>query len=126
MSLVLGWAAVDELHAEWDACLAALAAAPDRETTARALAALIEHSQRHFAAEEGWMRAAAFPAIGCHEREHAEVLAVVREVERRFAEGDDAIAPRLAAELPLWFEHHARSMDAGFVAHLQAGVSAAA
>lgn len=125
MSLVLGWAPVDELHAEWDDCLAALAGAQGREQTALALAGLIEHSQRHFSAEEGWMREAGFPAIACHEREHAEVLAVVQEVQRRFAAGDDEIAPRLAAELPRWFEQHAGSMDAGFVAHLQAELSAA-
>lgn len=119
MSLALGWAPVDELHAEWDACLAALAAAQGREATAAALAALIEHSERHFGAEEAWMRESGFAAIGCHEREHAEVLAVVREVARRFEAGDDEIAPRLAAELPQWFELHAGRMDAAFVAHLQ-------
>jgi len=119
MSLVLGHAGIDQLHAEWDAVLAEMRLAQGRHAMATALRGLIDHLEHHFGAEEAWMRDSAFGPMGCHQREHSQVLEVVREVLRRFEAGDEEIAGRLAQELPHWFSVHASTMDAVLAEHLE-------
>lgn len=119
MSLVLGHAGIDDLHAEWDLTVAGMRAAQGRAAMAAALTTLVAHLERHFGAEETWMRESAFGPLGCHQREHAQVLEVVREVLRRFEAGDDDIAQRLVEELPHWFSAHASTMDAALAEHLE-------
>ncbi|GMV56950.1 MAG: hypothetical protein AMXMBFR72_00710 [Betaproteobacteria bacterium] len=118
-AIPLGYAPIDALHAEFDACVAALTDAPAERLPA-ALSALRAHVLRHFGDEERWMRESAFPAFDCHQREHDKVLDVLAEVERRFAEGDEEVVRRLATELPNWFSIHAATMDAALVAWLGA------
>lgn len=117
-AIPLGYAPIDALHAEFDACVAALTDAPAERLPA-ALSALRAHVLRHFGDEERWMRESAFPAFDCHQREHDKVLDVLAEVERRFTEGDEEVVRRLAAELPNWFALHATTMDAALVAWLR-------
>jgi len=124
-AIPLGYAPIDALHAEFDACVAMLADA-GVERLPVALSALRAHLMRHFGDEQRWMRESRFPALDCHRREHDRVLDVLAEVERRFAEGDEAVVRRLAAELPHWFALHATTMDAALVAWLRANSAAAA
>jgi hemerythrin-like metal-binding protein len=106
----VGWPAIDHLHAECDALLAALAAATDGEQL-RAIDLLFEHLLEHFGAEEALMQASEYPRLDCHKREHDAVLRVVARVRPMCEAGDHDIARRLATEFPQWFGAHAGSMD---------------
>lgn len=106
----VGWPAIDELHAECDALLVALARADDAGLI-DALALLHQHLLDHFGLEEALMEASAYPRFDCHKREHDAVLRVVERVRPMCAAGDAATARRLAAEFPQWFSVHAGSMD---------------
>lgn len=118
-AIALGYAPIDALHAEFDACVAMLTDAPAERLPA-ALSTLRAHLLRHFGDEQRWMRESEFPAFDCHRREHDKVLDVLAEVERRCTEGDEEVVRRLAAELPNWFAIHATTMDAALVTWLGA------
>lgn len=106
----VGWPAIDELHAECDALLAAFARADDAGLI-DALALLHQHLLDHFGLEEALMEASGYPRFDCHKREHDAVLRVVERVQPMCAAGDAATARRLGAEFPQWFSVHAGSMD---------------
>lgn len=109
-ALQLGDAATDANHVEFCALLNAVADAPNAEFIS-ALDAFIDHTEHHFAEENGWMDAAAFPPRHCHRGEHDNVLALCREVHKRAAAGDMDLGRRLVAELPAWFAQHVDVMD---------------
>ncbi len=109
--LALGNATMDDTHREFVARLNAVAAAPDAEILA-CLDAFVAHTEEHFAEEERWMEATAFPPLGCHRGEHENVLEIAREVRRRVAAGDLQYSRKLAAALAEWFPNHATTMDA--------------
>jgi hemerythrin-like metal-binding protein len=106
----VGWPAIDELHAECDALLAAFARSDDAGLT-DALALLHQHLLDHFGLEEALMEASSYPRFDCHKREHDAVLRVVERVRPMCAAGDATTARRLGAEFPQWFSAHAGSMD---------------
>lgn len=114
----VGWPAIDELHAECDALLLALAAAEDEGQLA-ALALLCEHLLEHFGAEEAFMQASEYPRFDCHKREHDAVLRVIARVQPMCAAGDHVTARRLAQEFPQWFSVHAGTMDMQLAAWLR-------
>ena len=113
--LELGLVPMDATHQEFVALYNALeSAGPD--TLVECFDAFIAHTEAHFEQENGWMAAVDFP--GCHRAEHDRVLAVIRDVRQRLAQGDGALARRLIEELPPWFESHAGGMDAALAHHL--------
>ena len=109
-SLHLGDAATDANHEAFCALLNAVADASDAAFVP-ALDAFIEHTEVHFAEENAWMEAAAFPPVHCHRNEHDNVLALCREVCKRAAAGEMELGRRLVAELPAWFADHVDVMD---------------
>lgn len=114
----VGWPAIDELHAECDACLAALERAKPGEQL-DALSLLFSHLLDHFGAEEALMQASEYPRFDCHKREHDAVLRVVARVRPLCEAGDHDIPVRLATEFPQWFGIHASTMDAALAAWLR-------
>ena len=115
----VGEPSIDQLHEECEAVLAQLDAAISARTDAGvALDRLHEHLARHFAHEESLMTSTSFPPAACHQREHASVLEVVIEVQRRSAQGDRDPALRLPAAMFEWFGIHASSMDAALAGWL--------
>lgn len=80
------------------------------------LDALVGHTEEHFAQEERWMAALGFASDNCHAFQHAQVLEVMREVQRRVAAALQAehgeMLQTLAAGLAEWFDSHARLVDA--------------
>lgn len=116
----LGHAGIDGLHVEWEQALARLQDAQDQAALADAMRGLIAATEHHFSTEEAWMQASSFPPADCHAREHAGVLEVVLEVQRRLQAGHTEVARRLGEELPRWFELHATTMDAQLAQHLAA------
>ncbi|WP_051566792.1 hemerythrin domain-containing protein [Herminiimonas sp. CN] len=115
--LTLEYEPMDAIHREFMALCAALAAADDAAYLER-LDALIAHTVLHFAQEDDWMQAHAFPSAGCHRREHDTVLEVMREVRGCVLQGDTEVGVRLAQELPNWFAHHVDTMDAALAEFL--------
>lgn len=89
----------------------------DRDAFLGAYDAFVAHTEAHFAQENRWMEAVDFPA--CHRGEHERVLAVLRDIRKRVANGDMFLARRLVEELPLWFDGHTNGMDAALAFHLQ-------
>lgn len=112
--LALGQPRMDATHVEFVDLLAALQAALGAgDGVAPALAALVDHTDAHFAQEDRWMAALGFAAQNCHTGQHQGVMKVLREVQRlHAAEADVALVQRLADELGTWFPQHAQMMDA--------------
>jgi len=108
--LSLSYEPMDETHKEFVMLCGALAEDNPNSFVER-LDALIEHSVVHFEQENKWMEETSFPPARCHKQEHDAVLEVMREVRQRILNGDADLAPRLAQELPHWFEHHVDTMD---------------
>ena len=114
---VLGLAPMDDIHREFMQLLARL----DDASASAALTVLDElvaHTEAHFAQEDVWMEASDFPPLHCHRGEHERVLEVLREVRRLAAAGDAGIVLTLVRELPVWFEHHASTMDTMLAGHI--------
>lgn len=114
---VLGLAPMDDIHREFMQLLARL----DDASASAALTVLDElvaHTEAHFAQEDVWMEASDFPPLHCHRGEHERVLEVLREVRRLAAAGDAGIVRTLVRELPVWFEHHASTMDTMLAEHI--------
>jgi hemerythrin-like metal-binding protein len=106
---------MDDTHREFVDALAALEASigATAAASAPALDALAAHTEAHFAQEERWMAALGFEAENCHALQHASVLQLLREVQRRQAESHDAeMLTRLVEALADWFPAHALMMDA--------------
>ena len=115
-SLTLQQPRMDSTHAEFVQHLATLESALNAPLPAidAALAALLTHTEDHFAQEERWMAALGFAAENCHAYQHAHVLQVLRDVNRLWlTEGDLNLVRQLVGELAKWFPVHAQSMDAG-------------
>ncbi|WP_019560165.1 MULTISPECIES: hemerythrin domain-containing protein [Caldimonas] len=116
-ALVLGNDAMDRTHEEFVQRLQALQAARD-DALRPALRALIEHTEAHFGQEDAWMAATGFAPDNCHQRQHAMVLALMRQVEQQAAQ-DLSLVRRLADELATWFVQHAQMMDAALAWHCE-------
>jgi hemerythrin-like metal-binding protein len=109
-AFLLGFDPMDDVHEEFVEIVGAMQRAKDEE-----LAGLLEsftvHAQAHFDAENAWMVETDFPARECHIDEHAAVMRSVHQVRERLAQGDYAVARRLADELASWFPGHADYLD---------------
>ena len=114
---------LDSTHQEFIDCLAALERSLDGGEPAAALAALIAHSEAHFAMEEAWMRAMGFEEGNCHFSQHRQVLDVMRDVLSRIdtdpADELQGYLERLTLGLAEWFPMHAQQMDAALVYAMQ-------
>ena len=110
---------MDETHREFIDLLAAIEVADDERVVA-CFAAMIEHTEGHFGAEDRWMQDTHFSSSNCHSMQHNVILQVLREGLRRGREeGDLALLRDLARELGVWFTQHAQSMDAALALHLR-------
>lgn len=116
--LVLGDARTDHTHQEFiDLVNATTAASLDNKLAA--YRELVAHTVEHFAQEERWMLACGIQPDFCHFGQHASVLQVMQEVERRALNGEMAYVDSMIEALVEWFPGHANSMDAGLVSYLQ-------
>lgn len=114
-TFVLQQPRMDDTHREFVALLADVEEALERPQAelAERFALFIGHTEDHFAQEDRWMRAIGFQAENCHTYQHAHVLQVLREVQRRLAEDADVDTVKLLVqELAQWFPSHAQNMDA--------------
>ncbi|MFN7445769.1 MAG: hemerythrin domain-containing protein [Curvibacter sp.] len=118
VSLMLGDARTDHTHEEFVDLINATTAAPP-EQKLEVYRQLLKHTVEHFAMEERWMRACGIAEDFCHFGQHASVLQVMKEVERRAFNGEPEYIGSMIEALVEWFPGHADTMDAGLVAYLQ-------
>jgi hemerythrin-like metal-binding protein len=98
---------VDELEALLQQAM------PDHDAIARKLAAILEHTRTHFAAEEAEMAATGFPPMPVHQSEHVRVLS---DMERQAADwqvGQDVpmLLRYVRETIPAWLAQHTQTMD---------------
>ena len=116
----LGLAEMDRTHLEFIDLVNRLAAADDAGFPAL-FDALLSHTETHFEREEQWMTASGFPALHEHRGEHRRVLAELRNLGQRAANGRPVLARAYIREqLPSWFALHAATVDSALAAHLKA------
>ena len=114
-AFLLGHPPMDDIHREFVEVVGAMLRADDAGF-ASCLEAFARHAEAHFGAEDAWMRETDFPPRDCHIDEHAAVLASMRQVQERVAQGDVAIGRAFAAELARWFPGHADYLDSALAA----------
>ncbi len=89
------------------------------ENLLKTLDDLAEKTANHFAHEERLLRLTDYPATRPHEREHAQLLRKVREVQLRFRSGEaGALSIEVVLGLSDWLERHIKDSDKEFSAHL--------
>lgn len=113
-ALALKQPRMDQTHREFVELLQRLSEAHAAGADALPLLAELQvHTEAHFAQEERWMADIGFAAQNCHGMQHAQVLHVLREVQRMLADKPDPnLVPVLVDELGKWFVGHAQMMDA--------------
>ncbi|MDP3702719.1 MAG: hemerythrin domain-containing protein [Hylemonella sp.] len=116
--LVLGDARTDHTHQEFIDLVNATTAAP-AEAKLAVYQQLLAHTVEHFAQEERWMLACGIQPDFCHFGQHASVLQVMQEVDRRALNGEPEYIASMIEALVEWFPSHANSMDASLVSYLQ-------
>ncbi len=119
-SLVLNQPQLDQTHHEMVDLINGLDAALASGTDPMpAFLALLEHTEQHFALEEGWMAATGFEPENCHSSQHKMVLNVLHEVRRYALELNDLEPMKIiGGELAQWLPAHAEMMDAALVFHM--------
>ena len=121
-ALALQQPQMDDTHQEFVALLAEVEAAANGPTDAAlaSLARFIAHTEAHFGQEDAWMATIGFQPENCHARQHAQVLELLREVQRRMRdEGQADLLPQLVPALAEWFVPHAQNMDGGLAQVMQ-------
>lgn len=114
-SIQLGYAAMDDIHEEFETLVAQVLSCTDAELP-ELLGELRRHLEYHFGMEDKWMHETDFPARDCHVEEHAAVLRSANEVCEIVASGNLAPARAFAAELDKWFPAHADYLDSALAA----------
>ena len=87
---------------------------PERSETERAFRALIQYLKLHFADEEQFMTACAYPEFSAHVAEHQRLSNDIDEADRRFLKGEidlRPILPKLRARL----EDHTANVDHAYI-----------
>lgn len=116
-ALALQQPLMDATHREFIDLLGELEATAADATQAEMVERLdrfVVHTEAHFDQEDRWMASIGFSAENCHARQHAEVLQLLREVQRRVRdESQLELVGRVVPALVEWFVPHARNMDGG-------------
>jgi hemerythrin-like metal-binding protein len=115
-ALALQQPQMDDTHQAFVGLLGELeaAAAGPTEALQASLDRFVEHTAAHFGQEDAWMATIGFQPENCHARQHAQVLQLLREVQRRVRdEGQADLVPQLVPALAEWFVPHAQNMDGG-------------
>ncbi|MCB1909235.1 MAG: hemerythrin family protein [Rhodocyclaceae bacterium] len=112
---------MDVVHREFLALARVLEDCPNSQFADR-LRALVDHTEKHFAAEEREMRETACPSLAEHAAEHARLLADLRRFQQAVERGRPAMARAFVEDgLADWFAIHLATMDSALAAHLRGG-----
>jgi hemerythrin len=123
-ALALQQPLMDDTHREFIDLLAEVEAAVDRggEAVQLQLDRFVDHTVAHFAQEDAWMATIGFQPTNCHASQHAQVLELLREIQRRVHADADAnltLVSQLVPALAEWFVPHAQNMDGGLAQVMQ-------
>ncbi len=114
----VGELAMDGDHRELAGLLEGVAGLPAPQLLER-LAAVVAHTEAHFAREEQWMSDTAFPLLAEHRAEHRRMLGELQMLQRRARRTNlPMVRAFLAERLPEWLEQHIRGVDSALAAHL--------
>ena len=117
--LVMNMEKMDQTHREFVDLLAATELASE-DKLIDSFIELIAHTDEHFSGENQWMQDVSFGPGGCHTDEHDMILKVMREALRRGqADNNLSLVRQLTSELAIWFDNHAKSMDAVLAMYLK-------
>jgi hemerythrin len=89
----------------------AMLAGQAKTTTSGILDELISYTQSHFAAEEAFMTARAFPGLAQHKAEHAALTGQVLDFRERYRSGTAPITLELMHFLRDWLVNHIQRSD---------------
>jgi hemerythrin len=84
------------------------------------LAGFVASVEKHFASEEGLMRAAGYQGAGAHAAEHRRLFGQIRSVKEDFAAGAINPGGALALFVEVWTTHHIERQDNRFIEYLDA------
>lgn len=114
---------IDEQHQELFATVDRLRGSVqdggDRDAIEGLLAALVQHSERHFATEESFMARYGYPDLPQHMAEHASMLTSLHELLGKFRESHHTLALMVPTFMEGWLKHHISDGDFGFVTFLK-------
>lgn len=117
-ALLLDFEPMDKIHREFVGLLASAQQA-DNKDLQRCWKAAIEHTEKHFAREDEWMRRSHFANAENHSLQHRVVLNVMREGLVLAQSGQFAPLREMANELADWFVKHTQSLDAALALHMR-------
>lgn len=122
-ALSVGVEQIDNQHKQWiahfNAAVDAIAAQLGTDHIIKDLGFLVDYTSTHFAAEEGYMAAAKYPALPAHQAKHQELRDTLADLVRDFEE-EGATEPLSAAVgtfLGNWLTTHILEVDAKFGAY---------
>lgn len=127
--LSVGVATVDREHKELIAILSqlydAIRSGAAREVLSDTLARLTHYTQYHFAREEALFAPTRYPDTEGHRLEHANMVAWLAEIRRKYDEGLTAgLSLDVVNYLKDWLFDHILGSDQEYVPHLRAvGIS---
>ena len=108
-----------ELFATVDSLRNSIQSGAEQGEVERLLAALVSHSERHFATEESFMARYGYPDLTQHMSEHASMLTSLHELLDKFRESPHALALMVPTFMEGWLKHHISDGDLGFVTFLK-------
>ena len=120
---------IDEQHRRLfeslDQVQSAVAAERPREEIWSLVQALMTNSREHFRTEEALMAHHGFPDLQAHCREHEMLMERLEELDRRFQDGQDAMALLVTTFMGGWLRHHISEGDFRYVQFMKSGQSTA-
>lgn len=114
----LGVESMDKTHEEFIDMVNDIANA-DKPAFISLFTKLVEHTERHFIAENELMKLTGFPATQEHYGEHMRVLNDLKAMRSQVAGGKLMMARAFINDhVPAWFNLHITTMDAALSRHL--------
>jgi len=124
-TLATGHGLIDTQHKELfsrvNKLLAACADGHGREAVVETLTYLEDYTRKHFAAEEGEMRAHAYPELEAHRRAHLEFIGRVSELRTEIERSGTGTFLVVSTNRTVvdWLLSHVKKLDRGFAEWLR-------
>ncbi len=113
--ILLGYAPMDDVHAEFEDVVERATYCSDADFPGR-LESVVRHLKEHFNQEDQWMAETDFPPGECHRDEHAAVLRSANEVLALQGTQLVEVGRGFVRELAAWFPGHADYLDSALAA----------
>jgi hemerythrin-like metal-binding protein len=89
-----------------------------KETLPEVFNSLVKYTQSHFADEEALMQKNNYPGLVSHQRQHADLITQVSELQRQFQAGDFGASMKTRDFLKQWLMEHIKETDQKYGAFL--------